>query len=588
MSENRGNIGTHRVLSAALEQTADAVLITDTSGVIQYVNESFELITGYARHEAVGLRPNIVKSGRHSADFYKELWTTLRQGHPFKAVFTNCRKSGALYHESKTITPIRGDGNIITHYVATGRDISESIDLGNRLQELAYTDSLTRLPNRLRLLEAMQTHLDHRSEGAPALVLLFLDLEGFKGVNDTFGHPAGDRLLIDVARRLEDGLRPTDLIARMGGDEFAILMPWVETESGVMAVLEKLSRLFEVPFDIDDASIRLSANIGAAFADGPSEDSYAVLKKADIAMYAAKEEGVSYRFYSDAMMRHAADRFVLKNELRRASERRDFYLEYQLQVGSEDGCVRGVEALLRWRHHAGALISPAQFIPALEELGLLKQIGEWTVREVCRQLQIWRATRVPIPKISINLNAGQLSDASIVEVVREALAFYDVPPGCLEIEVVETSNLADMRKVIPVLKELKGLGASLALDDFGTGFSALTHLKDFPVNAVKIDREFIADMDSGESDMRMLRGILHFALSYGLEVIAEGVETTEQLDRLRDLSCDTVQGFLLARPMGAAEVAARAKSFPFDGPATGTLPPVRPLLREKWADDQAK
>ena len=588
MSDNMGNIGTHRVLSAALEQTADAVQITDTSGVIQYVNESFELITGYARDEAVGLRPSIVKSGRHSADFYKELWTTLRQGHPFKAVFTNCRKSGALYHESKTITPIRGDGNNITHYVATGRDISESIDLGNRLQELAYTDSLTRLPNRLRLLEALQTHLDHRSERATAVVLLFLDLEGFKGVNDTFGHPAGDRLLIDVARRLEDDLRPTDLIARMGGDEFAILMPCIETESGVMAVLEKLSRLFEVPFDIDDASVRLSANIGAAFGDSPSEDSYAVLKKADIAMYAAKEEGVSYRFYSDAMMRHAADRFVLKNELRRASERRDFYLEYQLQVGSEDGRVRGVEALLRWRHHAGALISPAQFIPALEELGLLKEIGEWTVREVCRQLQIWRATRVPIPKISINLNAGQLSDASIVEVVREALVFYDVPPGCLEIEVVETSNLADMRKVIPVLKELKGLGASLALDDFGTGFSALTHLKDFPVNAVKIDREFIADMDSEESDIRMLQGILHFALSYDLEVIAEGVETTEQLDRLRELSCDTVQGFLLARPMVAAEVAARAKSFPFDGPVTRTLPPVRPLLREEWADDQAE
>ncbi len=557
-----GSDDTHRVLSAALEQTADAVMITDTSGVIQYVNESFELITGYGREEAIGQRPNIVKSGRHTADFYEELWGTLTQGHPFKAVFTNRRKSGALYHESKTITPIRGDGDSITHYVATGRDISEWIDLESRLQDLAYTDPLTRLPNRLRLLEALQTHLDDRNDGAPAVVLLFLDLEGFKGVNDTFGHPAGDRLLIEFAGRLEVGLRPTDLVARMGGDEFAILLPWVRTESGVMAVLDKLSLLFEAPFEVDDASVRLSANVGAALGYCSLEDSHTVLKKADIAMHAAKEEGVFYRFYNNSMVRNAADRFVLRNDLRRAWERRDFYLEYQLQVSPMGGEVRGVEALLRWRHHAGALISPAEFVPALEELGLLREIGEWTVREVCRQLQIWRATRVPIPKVSINLNAGQLSDVSVVEVVREALAFHAVPPGCLEIEVVETSNLAGMRNVIPVLNDLKGLGVSLALDDFGTGFSALTHLKDFPVNAVKIDRAFIAEMDSEASDTRMLQGILHFASSYDLEVIAEGVETPGQLEKLRELSCDAVQGFLLARPMSAAEVAARAKRFP--------------------------
>ena len=584
MAQNPGNNSTHRVLSAALEQTADAVQITDTSGVIEYVNESFELITEYARDEVIGLRPNVVKSGRHSSEFYRELWGTLKQGHPFKAVFTNRRKSGTLYYESKTITPIRGDGRKITHYVSTGRDISESIDLEKRLHELAYTDALTRLPNRLRLLEALQAHLENPAEGAPPIVLLFLDLEGFKGVNDTFGHPAGDSLLIDVARRLESGLRPTDLIARMGGDEFAILMPWIETESGIINVLDKVSRLFDVPFDIDGASVRLSANIGAAIADDTSDVSHDVLKKADVAMYSAKEEGLAYRFYSDDMMRNAADRFVLNNDLRLATERRDFHLEYQLQVSSENGTVRGAEALLRWRHHAGALISPARFIPALEDLGLLKEIGEWTVYEICRQLQIWRATRVPIPKVSINLNAGQLSDASIVEVMREALELHAVPPGCLEVEVVETSSLANMRKVIPVLEELKDLGVSVALDDFGTGFSALTHLKDCPVNAVKIDREFIADMDSEESDIRMLQGILHFAFSYDLEVIAEGVENIGQLKKLRELNCHTVQGFLLARPMGASDLAARAKSFPSEGRFPRTVKPTTPFVdRSKQA-----
>ncbi|MCC5811606.1 MAG: EAL domain-containing protein [Ectothiorhodospiraceae bacterium] len=559
------------VLSSALEQIADSVMITDTTGVIKYVNDSFELLTGYSRHEVIGLKPSVVKSGRHSLIFYRRLWSKLAEGRPFRSTFINRRRDGAIYYESKTITPIRAFSGEVTHYVATGRDVSDRVGLEDRLRHLAYSDSLTSLPNRTRFLELLRNDLAGLEKSDEQLAVLFIDLDGFKVVNDSRGHVLGDQLLIDVGRRLRQALYGSDLLARMGGDEFAVLVRGRKSVDSVGVICDHIIQALETPFLVEDAPAYISASIGIARAPRDGTDAVTLIKHADTAMYEAKRKGGCYRFFKPEMTRAAAEQFNIRNDLRRAARTGELYLEYQPQVHLGSGQLRGVEALLRWRHPAHGPIPPTSFIPALEDTGMIRTVGLWVVREACAQLRRWQNEGVTVPMVSINVSPQQLEDPDLTKDIASAIEEFQLDPGSLEIELVETSQLAEIDRVEEALRQLDALGVRVALDDFGTGFSALTHLHRFPVHTVKIDRDFVGMLGKETEDARLIEGILGVARSLTLDVIAEGVETPDQWAQLRQLGCDFGQGFLIQRPCGAADI---ATFLSHSGPPALVPPPV--------------
>ncbi|MCC5857664.1 MAG: EAL domain-containing protein [Ectothiorhodospiraceae bacterium] len=543
------------LLSSALEQIADSVMITDTAGVILYVNDSFEVVTGYSRVEAIGQRPSLMKSGEHSPAFYRLLWSTLHAGRPFRHTFINRRKGGAIYHEAKTITPVRDADNRITHFVATGRDITDRVDLEARLERLAYTDSLTGLPNRERFVELLRGSLQQPAPESRGLAVLFMDMDGFKEVNDSYGHQAGDHLLMEVARRLRKAVQPPDVVARLGGDEFAMLLCGPTSRKRALEVADRVLRALEPPFPVGGVSTYVRGSIGIALAPGDGDEVYTLLKHADTAMYAAKARGGEAALFEPQMTRKTSERFSLRNDLRQALERQELYLEYQPQLDLQSGTVRGVEALLRWRHPSYGALSPAVFVPLLEESGLIHSVGGWVVNEACRQLRTWWAGGVSVPRMAVNVSPTQLEQGDFIGQVIRALRTYDLPPGALEVELVETANLSMLHQVEAGLSALSSAGVLVALDDFGTGFSALSHLQRFPVHAVKIDRDFVRALDQPDSSERLVQGMISVARGLALDIVAEGVESRQQLRRLRLMGCGAGQGFLFCRPSMPAAVA---------------------------------
>ncbi|UEX79196.1 putative bifunctional diguanylate cyclase/phosphodiesterase [Spiribacter halobius] len=543
-----------RVLASALEQIADAVIITDRQGVIGYVNESFESLTGYSRKEVIGKKPNMLKSGRHGTEFYKELWGNVHAGKPFRAVFVNRKKDGKLYYESKTITPVKSRGHEVTHIVATGRDITERVQMERRLRKQAYTDSLTGLGNRSSFWEAVQRVLDcPRTSNAAAV--LYVDLDGFKAVNDTFGHAWGDKLLIAVGERLASLVRRHDVVARLGGDEFAILAMGSDAGDYVEGLAERLLEALEAPFDVAGVDTYLSASVGVAVIPEGVLEPESVVRRADIAMYRAKRSKATYCVYEEGMQRAVADAFNLKNDIRHALDEQQLYLVYQPQVAATTGEIRGVEALLRWEHPKIGDIPPSKFIPVLEELGLIHKVGRWVLKEAAAQLRAWQDEGIDVPRVAVNVSPVQLERAAFTEELLETLAGADVAPSSVEIELVETTLLADIDAMGDRLFEISERGVSIALDDFGTGFSALNHLHRFPVNVVKIDRTFVAGLGSAREDARIIEAIVRVAGDLGVETIGEGVETQLQLDRLVELGCKYIHGYLVAYPAKAEGIA---------------------------------
>ncbi len=550
MIENLSDEHRAAILSSALEQIADSVMITDTSGVIKYVNDSFEVVTGYTREEAIGQRASLVKSGKHSEIFYRSLWATLRAGRPFRHVFINRRKGGAIYHEAKTITPVRDKDGDITHFVATGRDVSERVETESRLERLAYTDSLTGLPNRQRFLELVRDALEQSVDtGSNArFAVLFLDMDGFKAVNDSFGHFAGDHLLGEVAERLGELIREPDVLARLGGDEFAILLHDVGDATPVAADAQRILDAFRPPFDVSGVATYVDASIGIALAPDHGTEVFTLIKHADTAMYRAKKHGGSYCFFEPEMTASVHEQFNLRNGLYRALERGELSLDYQPQIDLTDGSVRAVEALLRWCHPRFGVVSPELFVPVLEDIGLIHEVGRWVVREACQQLRTWWAARVPVPMVAVNVSPLQLEDPEFVDSVVDAVQRFGLPPAALELELVETANLAVLDKVEAGIRRLESVGVRLALDDFGTGFSAFSHLSRFPVHGLKIDRDFVAGISALASNESLIEGIMAVAEKLGLDVVAEGIETADQLVRLQQLGCKCGQGFYFCAP----------------------------------------
>jgi diguanylate cyclase (GGDEF)-like protein/PAS domain S-box-containing protein len=544
-----------RKLSSALEQTADSVIITDSQGTIEYVNQAFEQVTGYSRKEAMGQTPRLIKSDRQKQEVYINLWDTIRSGNSFNDVFINRRKDGSLYYEEKTITPLKDRDGRITHFVSTGKDVTERIEIQERLQYMALHDALTDLPNRVLLFDRLKLALVRARRHQRLLAVLFIDLDRFKYINDSLGHEAGDQLLQQLSDRLPRCIRGDDTVARFGGDEFVILLDDVAQDNDVHEVARKVLDELVPPFKVGTQQLFITASIGVSLYPNDGEDSSTLLKYADIAMYRAKELGKNtYQFYSAEMSARAFERLTLESNLRSALERNEFHLYYQPQIDTMSGMVVGVEALLRWQHPKFGMVMPGEFMPMLEETGLIVPVGEWVLSTACAQLRAWHQAGWPLLRMAVNLSARQFGSKLLIDCIEKELASLRGHPSQLEFEITESVFMQHAMATTETLTKLFELGCRLAIDDFGTGYSSLAYLKRFPINVLKNDHSFVRDIPDDKDDAEIVSTIIAMAHNLKIEVVAEGVESEAQIAFLRARGCDCMQGYLFSRPLPAKDI----------------------------------
>lgn len=542
-------------LSSVMEQTADIIVVTDTEGKIEYVNPSFEKITGYTYNEAVNNSPGLVASGLHKSEFYKHMWETITAGESYSNIFINRRKDGSLYYEEKTITPIKDQSGTITHYVATGKDISERIQIQERLQHMAHHDALTDLPNRNLFLDRLQQSLNRARWHDRLVAVMFMDLDRFKIINDTLGHNVGDQLLLQLSQRLAKTVRDGDTIARFGGDEFAILLDDINSESHISSLAEKLLDTLATPFKVNKQELFVTASIGVSIFPNDGEDSDTLLRNADVAMYRAKDLGKNnYQFYSDDLSARIFERLALENNLRHALERDEFILYYQPQIDARTNKVSGVEALLRWQHPELGLVTPNNIIPLLEETGLIEKVGHWVLETACRQSRALHDAGWSYLHMSVNISSRQFNNTDFISSLHDIINQTKINPEFLELELTESMLMRNASSTINALHSLSGRGVRFAIDDFGTGYSSLTYLRRFPIDTIKIDRSFIHDVTDNPDDAAITSAIIVMAQSLSLNVIAEGVENQKQLDFLTSRNCHYLQGNFFSRPLPAEEL----------------------------------
>lgn len=541
-----------RKLSSAVEQASESVFITDCQGAIEYVNPAFERLTGYSSEEVIGKTPRLLKSGEYDDRFYEELWDTILDGRSFSAEFTNRKKNGEIYYEEKILTPIKDHHGNLTHFVSTGRDISERKRSEKTIERLAYYDSLTDLPNRVLFTDRLNQALAQARRNSEALAVMFLDLDQFKLVNDTLGHAMGDELLRVAAKRLTGLMREGDTVARVGGDEFMVLLPSAAGPEDATNIADRILEVMRQSWQLGGHEFHLTASLGIAMYPSDGTDGIALLRNADTAMYHAKDEGRdNCQRFTTSMSAKIAERVDLDNEMRRGLERGEFVVYYQPQVEIDSGKIVGVEALVRWQHPQRGLVAPMEFIPLAEETGLIVPLGEWILRAACAQARAWQVAGLPTLRMGVNLSARQFRLPDLPDVVRRVLDETGLGAQYLQLEITESLAMRDTDFTVDVLHHLKELGLEVSIDDFGTGHSSLAYLKHFPVDALKIDRSFVRSLTIDRSDDAIVETVIALARVLNLHVIAEGVETQEQLAFLKSRKCDEMQGFLFSRPVPA-------------------------------------
>ncbi|WP_295413522.1 EAL domain-containing protein, partial [uncultured Thiodictyon sp.] len=545
-----------RLAATVFDHAREGIMITATDGTIIDVNDAFTEITSYRRDEVLGRNPRMLSSGRQGPAFYADLWRALQQQGHWSGEVWNRRKDAAVYAVLETISAVRDAKGHTRHYVALFSDISLIKAHERELEHIAHYDALTRLPNRVLLADRLQQAMALAQRHGRPLAVAFLDLDGFKSVNDTHGHDAGDRLLIAAAAGMQRVLREGDTLARIGGDEFvAVLLDLADIAASV-PMLERLLGAVARPVPVGDFTLRVSASIGVTFyPQAEAIDAEQLLRQADQAMYQAKLAGKSrYHVFDAALDRSLRSHHERLERIRRALESHEFVLYYQPQVNMRTGTLIGAEALIRWQHPERGLLPPAVFLPVVETHPLTVAIGDWVIETALNQLTQWHAAGLDLP-VSVNVSARQLQQTGFVARLRGQLAAHPhLRPGDLELEVVETSALADLAPVSQIIEACRELGVGFALDDFGTGYGSLTYLKRLPVSQIKIDQSFVRDMLDDPDDLAILDGVLGLATAFGRQVIAEGVETVEHGELLLQLGCELAQGYGIARPMPAAEL----------------------------------
>ena len=549
-----------RLAAKFLENTTEALLITDAEGTIIEVNAAFEEMAGFNREEVLGKNPRILKSDRHDKDFYEQMWGQLyRQGH-WQGEIWDRRKNGEVYPKWLSISAVHDERGKVTHYVAISADISDVKQSQERLEHLAHYDQLTGLSNRLLFKDRLQQALRHADRHQQQVAVCVIDLDRFKEINDSLGHSAGDALLVQVAALLSDNVRSSDTVCRMGGDEFIIMMPAVGEANNVMEIAQKLLNAFSQPFTLEGKEVYISPSIGIAIFPNDSQTQETLIKHADTAMYHAKKNGRNnVQFYQEAMYASILERLTLKNQLHQALDKGEFQLYYQAKVDSCTEEVVGAEALIRWHHPEEGFVSPGRFIPLAEESDLILPIGEWVLREACSQSMMLQKLGLAPIVISVNLSARQLYQENVPEIIEEILQASGLDAKYLEVEITESMLMQDVEQTINTLTTLKRMGVSIAIDDFGTGYSSLNYLKRFPIDILKVDRSFVTDISKEQNDRAVIVSIIALAHNLNLKVVAEGVETREELEFLKAHNCDIIQGYYFAKPIPLHEFAAFLK-----------------------------
>lgn len=544
-----------RKLSSAMEQTADIVIITDKLGIIEYVNRAFVEVTGYEKDEVLGQRTSILKSDEHDSKFYENLWRQIHAHESFQDIFINKRKDGSVYYEEKTISPLVDDAGNIEHFISTGKDVTAQIKTQERLQHITHHDLLTGLPNRSLFIDRLDQAISRAKWNKRVISVLFFDLDRFKNINETLGHAHGDVILQEVSKRLMQCVREGDTVARLGDDEFAIVLEDVAKKEDIPLVTEKIMRRMSHPYKIDDLELYATTSIGISVYPGDGEDSETLLQNADVALHHAKEAGSSlYRFYTSEMNSQSLYRLNMESSLRRGLERNEFVLHYQPQIDMSSGRMTGAEALIRWQHPELGMVAPNEFIGLLEETGMIIQIGKWVLESACLQGQKWNEEHAAKMRISVNISPIQFTHPGLASNVREALEASHFPAELLELELTESTIMRNPESAINTLKEFGDMGVRIAIDDFGTGYSSLSYLQKFPINTLKIDRSFITGVEHNNGNASIVSAIISMAHNLKLEVVAEGVELDVQAEFLKGHKCDLMQGFLFSKPVVVDEI----------------------------------
>jgi diguanylate cyclase (GGDEF)-like protein/PAS domain S-box-containing protein len=551
-----------RLRERAIECSANAVVIIRAQApefAVEYVNPAFERITGYSASDVIGRNIRFLLGEDFDQPGLSDIRFAFAERCEGKAVLRNYRKDGSLFWSDLYIAPVTDDSGKTTHFVAAISDITPMKQYETRLHRLASHDTLTGLPNRALLQDRLQSAITYSARNGHSVWVAFVDLDRFKLVNDTMGHQAGDALLKVIADRLQESVRDSDTVARLGGDEFVLVLP--ECGDGTaMCTTEVVQRVMEAvtqPLTIQGSEFFLSCSMGIAVYPNDGDDVTTLMAHADVAMYRAKDLGRNrFQFYTSSMNDQAMERLRIENELRRALELDELTLHYQPQVNLHTGEIVGVEALVRWNHPTLGMIPPNNFIGLAEENGLIIPIGKWVLRTACEQAKTWHAMGFDRLRIAVNLSARQFNQSDLSASIAATLAQSGLAAHFLEIELTETSVMADIERNILTLSELKSLGIKLSIDDFGTGHSSLAYLKRFPVDTLKIDRSFVCDIADNNDDASIVSSIISLSHNLKLNVIAEGVETQSQVDILRAQGCDEMQGFFFCKPLPAKQIEA--------------------------------
>ena len=545
-------------LAATTFETLEGITITDPAAIVLKVNHAFTEITGYSQEEAVGQHMNFLKSGRQDASFYRGMWKQLNETGKFEGEMWNRKKSGEVFPEWITITAVKDNNDFVTHYVGVFSDITAKKVSEDEIRNLAFYDPLTSLPNRRLLLDRIQQHIIEAKREHYFGAVIFLDLDRFKILNDSLGHHIGDELLIQVSERLSSVLRDGDTASRLGGDEFVVLLAFQgssvkDAADKALHVAEKVRVLLNKPYPLQNTEQTFSCSLGIAIFPEDSDQAQSLLQKADTAMYLSKARGKNcINFYHPSMQEAADKRLLLENDLRFAINNQQFILFYQPQV-DVSGNVISAEALIRWMHPEKGLVSPVDFITIAEETSLILPIGNWVLNEACRQLGEWAASGFTLNYISVNVSSRQFKQQDFIEQVRSAIDKHKISADKLTLELTESIVADDINDTVKKMNALKALGIKISIDDFGTGYSSLSYLKQLPLDQLKIDQSFVRDININPEDTIIVETIINMANNLGLNVIAEGVETEEQVSFLKQKGCEAFQGYYYGRPMQVSD-----------------------------------
>jgi|SaaInlLV_10m_DNA_4_1040232.scaffolds.fasta_scaffold00441_2 diguanylate cyclase (GGDEF)-like protein/PAS domain S-box-containing protein len=541
-----------RLLSKAVEQSPVSIVIADADAKIEYVNPTFEKISGYSLEEVIGKNPRILKSGKTPRDLYKNLWQAITQGKTWDCEFQNRKKNGEIFWERAHFSPVKNREGIISHYLAIKEDITDRKIKEEKILHQAHFDALTDLPNRFLSLDRLAQLLIEAKRNKNQVAVLFIDLDDFKKVNDSLGHDVGDNLLIKTADRLSSVIRSGDTVGRLGGDEFIVLLSGLDEASDAQSIAENLLAKFKEPFCIDKRELMITASIGISIFPGDGKDASELLRNADSAMYYSKELGRNaYSYFTDAMNQNISRRLSLEEQLHGALERNEFSVFYQPKIDIDTSQIMGAEALLRWSNPVLGKIPPDEFIPIAEKSGLIVSLGEYVLKEALEKTVQWQKKYYPEFQIAVNVSPRQFRDLEFVSFIATAINDSGIRGDHLELEITEGVLMSGHSYIDDALDEINNLHISIAMDDFGTGYSSLSYLRSYPFNVLKIDRSFVNDITVDIADRELTNAAIAMAHGLNLKVVAEGVETEEQLALLQKLNCDYGQGYLFSKPISA-------------------------------------